>query len=326
MRQIALIPDTAASLTRDWLCGVLDENVTSVDVLESRETAASHCVRIAATFRDGGTRRLFVKFSKSVRRSTMLPWSERLGAMNRNEHDFHDAARRGAAPTVPFDRATGAWGRQPVARCHALGIDDDGRALLVLDDVTATHVRATADLAPCMAALARVHAAWWNSDLLGRLVARRLPERRLGSTLTTTRELSAPRRATAQWIIEHRDALFSPRGPRTLLHGDVNVGNFLFPRDASRDVPLLIDWQTCFAGTPTDDLAMVLVPRDASEAHLRRWHEELHAHGARYEWDELLADYREAVLRFLGCALFLWQVDDAIVARAFRAAEVYGVP
>jgi hypothetical protein len=333
MREAVLIPERPADLTYHWLRGALDHDVARVAIIEARDTAASHCCRIEATSGNGRVQRLFVKFSKPPRAWTMLPWGEQLGAMNENEFDFYDAVRQGVAPAVPCTDAVCARGRQPVVPCHALAIAEDKRVLLILDDVTASHMPATAELAPCLSALGRLHAAWWNSDLPGRIVGRRLAPAGIDANSQMPDGLPVRRRTLTRWILDHRDALFAPQGPPTLLHADGNIANFLFPRDARRDVPLLVDWQTSRAGTPADDLARLLVARVPPEARptlehslLRHWLEELNANGATYEWDDLLADYRRSVFRFLALSLFTWEVSAAVRERAFRAAEFYGAP
>jgi hypothetical protein len=331
MQPHAPIPDTPAEVTRDWLATVLGDkrgDVAHCEVIEQRETPASHCGRIALTYGDRRTETMFIKLTKTARRCTFVPWAGRLQAMNQNEIDFYEAAARDDSPTVPFDRQNGAHRGHPVLRCHARAIDDDGRALLLLDDATPTHTRATAAIEPCFTALARLHAAWWENPLLGRAVGRRLQPRRVEQARPNCRDLPPRRRARAARLLACLDDVFAPHGPRTLLHGDTNPANFLFPRDAASHEPLLADWQTNRIGSPSDDLAMVLVPRvppgesaEREPALLRVWLEEIDRRGVSCAGRAFTDAYDRAVLRFLALALFEWDVADEIIERAFLAAD-----
>ncbi len=54
----------------------------------------------------------------------------------------------------------------------------------------------------------------------------------------------------------------------TLLHGDSHLGNFYYPKDASRDPIILFDWETYKRGLGAYDLAYMLVHGTAGRREL----------------------------------------------------------
>ena len=86
----------------------------------------------------------------------------------------------------------------------------------------------------------------------------------------------------------------------TLVHGDAHVWNFLLPKQPADSI-LLIDWELWHVNLPTYDLAYMLALRMFPERRarieqdiLRHYHAHLNIPG--YTWQDLLNDYRLAVV------------------------------
>ena len=102
----------------------------------------------------------------------------------------------------------------------------------------------------------------------------------------------------------------------TLLHGDGNWWNFLYPRNGGAGRVFMIDWQAWRIGVGTDDLVALLgLHLDQARRHalemdlLTRYHGKLREEGVEgYAWDDCWHDYRESALRFLGVPVWQWAI------------------
>lgn len=126
-------------------------------------------------------------------------------------------------------------------------------------------------------------------------------------------------------------------GPKTLVHEDFRLDNFLFGPDGER---LVLDWQVPSYARGVHDVAYLLtgslqadVLSDHWESLLRHYHDALVAGGVSdYPWDRCLAQYRQNVLYSfifplaLASALSIdsdqgAELGEVMVTRVFRHAD-----
>jgi hypothetical protein len=206
---------------------------------------------------------------------------------------------------------------------YALHDSDTGFALLVLEDLGRAHNGNS--IAGCsidevdlvLAALARLHAAWWRADDLA------------GADWLRLRSLTAPEAMAAafgdcwpmflaklsipvtpeiidlgDWVGQNVGAattLFDA-GPRTLIHNDVQPDNLFFA-DVDGGV-IWIDWQMATCARCVIDVANWIrgslepdVRRPVEPELLRRYHQALVENGVPdYSLDQCAADYRLAAV------------------------------
>jgi hypothetical protein len=218
----------------------------------------------------------------------------------------------------------------PVVRCHDAAYRHAPRAYhLLLDDVSATHAdtwerEVTPTLAHGVAeALAALHAHRWGAARLAEVGERPAGRAELERYVRHVRAGLDPLLAIAGDALDAEaraalPALFEQHPPRMLaragegddqclVHGDVNPGNVLAPREDGAGRVLLVDRQP-FAWSLTtwlgaSDLAYLMCtfwPVAARRAHedrvLRAYHAALAARGVRgYGLERLREDYRLCV-------------------------------
>jgi hypothetical protein len=196
------------------------------------------------------------------------------------------------------------------------------------------NVPAPRDLDRVVTTLARFHAYWWGHPLLcggeGALgswyptrddIAAMIARREAALARLLAREdgdLPMELRQLVERVIaalpdrwdRHVAPRLRDRRQITLVHGDAYFANFLTPVDPASDAPTyLIDWQGPEANLGAQDLVNMIATFWTSEQRheggremraLRRYHETLQAYGVSgYSWDDLLFDYRFAVLDWL---------------------------
>ena len=149
------IPVSADGITPEWMTAALSENEPGlkVDSVEIVDVVAGACTKV----------RLALRTNRNDFPSTVMmkaPFerhSDTMMMMHRNEyHAYHDLV-----PTWDI----------PTAKCHYAGLTDDGRALVILEDLCLRDVKFLSlqhpisfDLAKkFLAHLAKMHARWWNS-------------------------------------------------------------------------------------------------------------------------------------------------------------------
>lgn len=196
-----------------------------------------------------------------------------------------------------------------VPRCFAAGYDPrSDRFALVLEDVAGR--RHADQLAGCpldlaehsLRQLARIHAAWWRSDVLSGLswVTTFSEPRRVDNLSQLLRtgwpvlcELLAGRDglrpvATGEAVLDFLPEAMArlDRLPQTLLHGDPRLDNVMFDAGADRTPVVLLDWQNVSRGAAVSDVCYFLV-QNLSVADFRAhrsdllaaYHQELVANG-----------------------------------------------
>lgn len=144
----------------------------------------------------------------------------------------------------------------PLVRCHHAAYRETPRGYhLLLDDLGPSHQTAwdldpASFAVPLATAVARLHAAGWNEPPADGAIDRYAAHVRIGLAplleLTADTLPAADRAAllAALYDLEPRFTARLATGALTVLHGDVNPGNTLVPRDPSAALPLyLLDRQ-----------------------------------------------------------------------------------
>jgi len=222
--------------------------------------------------------------------------------------------------------ATGTTGLAP--RClEAVEATDNSAWHLLLEDLTDSHFIATEWPLPptsvqcesIVQALARFHAAWWDSPLLGASVGAWYDPDAVNQGLRAFAEQFArftdrfgefvppERRDLYQRLLDQAPRLlarYHSRRHLTINHGDAHTWNFFLPRHGGSENVRLIDWESWSINAATDDLAymmaMLWYPDRRSRLErllLDRYHAELLAQGVTdYDRRMLDDDYRLSTL------------------------------
>lgn len=244
--------------------------------------------------------------------------------------------------------------------CHDTSYaTDPAHFHLLLTDMSDTHNHTSWPLPPtptqmgmAVDTLAGIHAQWWNHPNLQTMQRREYQtelvpgtwlgiwERQLTQYLDFLGDrLSAPRRATYEWVLPRLIPLLHQRlqGREhfTLIHQDAHHYNFLFPRNPETDVARLVDWATWNIGPGGCDLAYLIAlfffPEQRAyleQPLLRRYYDRLLLLGVSgYSWDALWDDYRLYVIYnlFIPVEQFVFDVPAHVwwlhAERAFLAYE-----
>jgi Ser/Thr protein kinase RdoA (MazF antagonist) len=330
-----------AQVTPRWLTDVLapsgrlDGEVASVSVRARRETGYHVVLWLDVDYSRPAElpARLVLKFSQDTR-ATRVPETGREVAF------YNEIARHmGAGPAVTcYDAVYSAAA---------------GRLHVLMDDLSGTHYAQAASHVPptqpeCFGivdALARLHAFWWGRppfDVAGSHVvddaeigARVLENSRRMEAFATMLgdRLSANRRAIIRTVLAGMPRLFRrlscPFG-MSVVHSDVHVGNFLYPREPAAHAVAIIDWQTWNVDLAVRDLAQMMAyfwfPEHRGQHEvplLRRYHRGLQALGIEnYTWEAMFDDYRLCVIRLLFHPAWQWQNDEGVSKAWFHFERI----
>jgi hypothetical protein len=229
-----------------------------------------------------------------------------------------------------FERELGFYERLagltpvPTPHCYFSHLDHEtGHFVLLLEDLAPARggntVRGCSreEVTAVLAAVAKLHAAWWQDPTLGASDWLRLRSVLAPTAMTATfaqawpsflRKLGAPKSAQLvqerNWIAEnlHQSAQRSyESAPRTLIHNDLQPDNLFFRDDPARPV-VFIDWQMVTVGRGVVDAASVIRGSLAPEARhgvesglVRAYHAALLQGGVHgYPLDQCLEDYQLA--------------------------------
>jgi Ser/Thr protein kinase RdoA (MazF antagonist) len=100
-----------------------------------------------------------------------------------------------------------------------------------------------------------------------------------------------------------------------LIHGDVHIGNFLYPHQPDRSSVRILDWKSWSIDIGADDLAHMMTVfwfperRSLLEHDLvQRYHRRLIEYGITgYDWQACWSDYRLSAIRYLFYPMSQWQ-------------------
>jgi hypothetical protein len=271
-------------------------------------------------------RSLFLKLPRVLSESTgMVPGD------HRSEVEFY----REVAPRI---------GCPPIIRCYDAAYSEESkRSHIVLDDLMETHMQPQQEHAPspemsrlAVAALARVHAAWWNhaiSDLGSGIsdvgaeddgLGGRFDDEALRKFVENLNKNVAEFSGDAELTEKQKDAYhlmlaaadriwgrMTRQDHLTVTHGDMHWWNFLYPKDPRTHAVHIFDWQLCHIDLGARDLAFLLAlggfaePRPEMEEELLRvYHETLGV--PDYSWNRLIEDYRWSAIRNLNIPVIYW--------------------
>lgn len=217
----------------------------------------------------------------------------------------------------------------PIPNCYAAHAADDGSYSILMEDLSDTHEK---DTKPNLeyglavaAALARLHAFAWGEEQIHQLKGR-IPEKSkldqyighvrqgLSSLLVATRtDISDSWRQAILDIFEYHPGKMLERAKDTIgftiVHGDINPGNILYPIKEGKVCFLdrqPFTWSlTTWLGV--SDLSYLMVQywdtelrRDLEMSVLREYHRQLLANGVSgYDWGQLIADYKLCIAQGL---------------------------
>jgi hypothetical protein len=271
------------SITPNWLSEVLGEPVLEFTML-ALESTWSHQIRIKITLESGETRALRLKVCAGV-------------TFGRSEVDFYTKDYVGM-PDAPLVRCWDAQFEAGVG--YHLLLDD-------LADTYANRFEAVPTLEYGLAvaeALGRLHAHHWESQPApGETVWTRYFGHIRPGVAPLEEAVGVPLAARFEALEENlRERWADPRG-MSLLHGDLNPGNILTPKNADAPVYFLdrqpFDWSLTY-GLAAYDLAYcwalwqpVEVAQAWSVPVVRRWHEALNQ--PNYSWERAQSDFALSV-------------------------------
>ena len=342
----ASLPDDPFSITAEWLADVLDPSVlgggrlTGVEISDigSGTGIFGELGRLSLTVEGGdGSAPPSLVAKMACTEPANLAVAQALGIYDR-ELTFFDEIAPSTSLRVP--------------ECHLALRSDDGRFVLILEDMSLQYdvgdqvVGATVAQAEAIVdELAVFHARWWEDPALASMDWLPYPDdpayvaavpgiystglpvlESEWADRVAPESIALARRLEPQFL----DLLYrTATGPVTFIHTDTRLDNIFFAKDGSGDVAF-IDFQLALRGRGAADIAYLIgtsVPTaDAAanwEALLRRWHEALAASGVDYAWADCLRHYREAALYYLSGAMSLIGSFDTGNDRGAAMAEAY---
>jgi hypothetical protein len=273
------------------------------------------------------------------------------------------APDRGGPENVFYRELAPLLPSPPVLRCLASAWPDSHEQWMVLEDLRASHSNppwperpSHKEVHEAVAALAQLHARWWEAPTLGTTVGTLHTEASLrtmvygisahlpGFVDDLGKDLPLADRLVLETVFNSslRPWLrLVERRTLTVVHGDAHTWNFLFPR-SGEGATYLFDWQLWHLDVGPRDLAFMIALHWDRETRkqlelplLHFYHERLNNGGiSNYSFDDLLLDYRRCVVRNLTFPLIQWarglrreawchRLDCALAAyRDLNAAEL----
>ncbi len=228
-----------------------------------------------------------------------------------------------------------------IPHCHFAAYDEQtNQTILILEDYSDTHGYLTEwpippeidDCKYAIAALARVHAEFWNHPKLGNGIGRvRTKSEAANETIEAiehlkefveflgdrinkeTREIYEKSISNYYVLVQKR---FENEKDITLCHGDAHIWNFLFKKGEHSNVSI-IDWGGWELGMGTDDLAYMIglhwhpLRRKQYERNLVEfYHSELVGKGVEnYSFKTCYEDYRVSIVGNQLIPLWQWKND-----------------
>ena len=268
-----------------------------------------------------------LKVSYSSEATGLLPKNLLLKSAKPNLHP--ELLNRSSHEAKFYQAMAGLTADSPIPTCYSVEYDQTThQAHILMADLSETHFQRPSPIPPSnrhcemiVESLAQIHAAWWNSPLLGNGLGERLDiekatamECRLVDTVPAFFDylgdaLLPQQRQTIEQVIA--SDFLSKLSQRlcdlrqvTLIHGDAHTGNLMLPRDEERQPVILIDWQLWDVNVGAIDLAFLMALHWSSQRRallektlLRRYHQRLLAWGVNnYDWQDLWNDYRQSVI------------------------------
>lgn len=249
------------------------------------------------------------------------------------------APERGLPELVFYRELAPALPSPPIVRCLATAPPGSEQQWLILEDLRSSHSNPRWPERPddksvheAIAALAQLHARWWEAPALGSTVGTLHTETSLrtmvygisanlpGFIHDLGDDLPLADRVVLETVFNSslRPWLrLVERRSLTVIHGDAHTWNFLFPR-SGQGPTYLIDWQLWHLDVGPRDLAFLMglhwdraVRQQLELPLLRFYHAQLIDAGiGNYSFDDLLLDYRRCVVRNLTFPIIVWTRGD----------------
>jgi aminoglycoside phosphotransferase (APT) family kinase protein len=245
------------------------------------------------------------------------------------------APERGDPEVVFYRELAPSLSSPPIVKCLATAPPASTDRWLIIEDLRSTHANppwpnrpADKLLYDAVAALAQVHAHWWEAPSLGSTVGTWPTETALRTMVAGFRahlpgffdDLGADLPLSDRRVLE--EVFNSSLRPwlrlvdqraLTVIHGDAHTWNFLFPR-SEPGTTYLIDWQLWHLDIGARDLAYMIAfhwdraARQQLELPLLRfYHEALIGAGiSSYSFENLFLDYRRCLVRNLTLPILFW--------------------
>lgn len=340
------IPSSPTAITAAWIAEILgddigDAGIASLEITDIGEGTGifGEIARVAITYdRDDAPGPASVVVKLPCVEPENLAVATALGLYEREVRFFDEIA---------------ATTQLRVPRCHHAQLADDGRFVLVLEDMGTDFVvgdqvegATAAEAERIVDALADLHAAWWESEALDSLEWLPVPDapaymgavpdiyrtglpvlERDWSDRLPAAAIDAARALEPRFEeLMHRIA----EAPRTFAHSDPRLDNVFFARDGSDDVAF-IDFQLSLRQRGVTDLAYLIgtsvkqdVARTEWERLVRRWYDRIVGLGVDdYAWHDCVRHYKEAVLYYLCGAMSLIGSFDTGNERGEAMATAY---
>ncbi len=339
------IPGALSAVDADWMTEVLRSSgaidtasVTAVDCIDIGEGTGifGEIGRAALTYDRAGAGPASVVVKLPCTEPQNLAVAQALGIYEREIRFFEDVAPKT---------------RLRIPACHKAELGDDGRFVLVLEDLGTEFIMgdqvvgATAQQAEgVIDALAGLHATWWESPELEALSWLPVPDAPAYMAAVPDIYRAGLPVLHADWAdrvpsasIDLADRL-EPRfeelmvmtggSPQTFAHADTRLDNLFFAREGNGVA--FIDFQLSLRGLGVTDLAYFIgtsvqteVASNTWEQLLRRWHDQITAAGIDYSWDDAVMHYKQCALFYLCGAMSLIGTFDSGNERGAALTEAY---
>lgn len=310
-------------ITFDWLEDVLDVPsgaISSRAIVRSWQTPVTQVALIQVGYKNtdiGFPSSIFVKIAKKEQQRELREMCAREVAF--------------------YSEIAGVMRVSCIPRCfHAVRDKESGSFTIVLEDLSETHFQTEYPLPPttdycemAVECLASVHAEWWHrqgpESVLGQFPPIDEDPERLAYFRRAWEEfaafmgdrLSQSRRQLIEKATSNAERAFGRclgGNNYTLTHTDTHLWNFFFPKRTGGMVKL-IDWQFFKYGFGVDDLIPMIALNWYPERRkrfempmLKKYHMALVERGIKdYRWEQLLIDYRWAVVRALAVPIWQWK-------------------
>lgn len=316
------LPSSVDEITPEWMTAALSRKYPGITVhgLEIHDVVHGACTKV----------RIALETSRADFPQTVLmkagfeKHSPHMRRMHQKEHQcYHDLV-----PT---------WGIQ-TAVCHFSDEMEDGRALVILEDLCLRDVSFQSLQAPLdfpmaqrfLSDLARIHARWWDApdinrnfpwinlsdhSQMGHYLNILANAAEFDSYVASPRGAAMPRKLLDRhMLVRAFDAMekIHRRMPQTILHGDAHLGNLFIDQQGN---PGFLDYQSCVGPWCIDVSYFLIAGLDMVDrqrwqgALLHHYLEALVAHGvtAPPAFDEAWLAYRQSVV----WGLLIWLMNSS---------------
>jgi hypothetical protein len=315
------IPDKLDDITPAWLTEALGTTAPGIVVDSAQIVDVIHgaCTKV----------RLSLRTNRNYFPSTVLMKAgfEAHSPAMRPMHDNEYHAYRDLIPTPEVNSP----------HCHFAGLAEDGRAMVILEDLCLRDVHFLSLQAPIgfelakrfLEGLARIHARWWDAadrgppmDWIHRADADHMKhyfdiladEAEFNSYVYSPRGAAMPRMLLDRHLVRSahdRMREFHAAMPKTVNHGDMHLGNLYTDADGT---PGYLDYQPCYGPWSIDVSYFLIAGLDLVDR--RRWQGALLQHYltclagfgvAAPTFDEAWAAYRRDVV----WGLTIWMMNGS---------------